>query len=95
MVLKRGKHAVPGKMNDLLRPIVGTSIVGAAAAVARYRYQAAIAAETETGDEEVLADSSGSKAAPVSPDATQPTDPKATDQGAETSVNGRVTSTGW
>ena len=69
--------------------------LGAAAAVARYRYQAAIAADSETGDEEVLADSSGSKPAPVNPDETQPTDPKAKDQGAETSVNGRVTSTGW
>jgi hypothetical protein len=69
--------------------------LGAAAAVARYRYQAAIAADSETGDEEVLADSSGSKASPGSPDETQPTDAQAKDQGAETSVNGRVTSTGW
>jgi hypothetical protein len=69
--------------------------LGAAAAVARYRYQAAIAADSETGDEEVLAGSSGSKAAPVNPDGTQPTDAQAKDQGAETSANGRVTSTGW
>ena len=69
--------------------------LGAGAAVARYRYQAAIAADSEMGDEEVLADSSGGKAAPVSPDGTQPTDAQAKDQGAETSVNGRVTSTGW
>ena len=78
--------------------LLGAAILaalGAAAAVARYRYQAAIAADSERADEEVLADSSGSKAAPVSPDGTQPTDGKAKDQDAETSVNGRVTTTGW
>jgi hypothetical protein len=69
--------------------------LGAAAAVARYRYQAVIAADREMGNGEVLADSSGSKAAPVSPDGTQSTDAQAQDQGAETSANGRVTSTGW
>ena len=78
--------------------LLGAAILaalGAAAAVARYRYRAAIAADSETADEEVLADSAGSKAAPVSPDGTQPTAEKAKDQDTETSVNGRVTATGW
>jgi hypothetical protein len=78
--------------------LLGAAILaalGAGAAVARYRYRTAIAADSETADEEVLADSSGSQAAPVSPDGTQPKDPKQKDQGAETSVNGRVTTTGW
>jgi hypothetical protein len=68
--------------------------VGAGAAVAVYRYRTAIAADSEPADEEVMADSSGSQAAPVSPDGTQPVDAKPTDQGPETSVNGRVTATG-
>jgi hypothetical protein len=78
--------------------VLGAAIlaaVGAGAAVARYRYRSAIAADSETGDEEVLADSSGSKAAPVSPDGPQPADAKGKDQDAETSANGRVTTTGW
>jgi trimeric autotransporter adhesin len=77
--------------------LLGAAILaalGAGAAVARYRYRTAIAADSETADEEVLADSSGSQAAPVSPDGTRPKEPKQTDQGAETSVNGRVTATG-
>lgn len=51
--------------------LLGASIlaaVGAGAAVARYRYRAAIAADSETADEEVMADSSGSQAAPVPAD---------------------------
>ena len=78
--------------------VLGAAIVaalGAGAAVARYRYRTAIAADSETADEEVMADSSGSQAAPVSADGTQPADAKPKDQDAETSVNGRVTATGW
>jgi len=48
--------------------VLGASILaalGAAAAAARYRYRSAIAADSETADEEVMADSSGSQAAPV------------------------------
>ena len=78
--------------------LLGAAILaalGAGAAVARYRYRTAIAADSETADEEVLADSSGSQAAPVSPDGTRPKDAKQKDQDAETSVNGRVTATGW
>jgi hypothetical protein len=68
--------------------------VGAGAAVARYRYRTAIAADSETADEEVMADSSGSQAAPASPEGTKPADAKSKDQGAETSANGRVTTSG-
>src|SRR6202034_2010872 len=54
--------------------------LGAAAAVPRYRYRTAIAADSETADEEVMADSTGSQAAPVSPDVTAaaPVSPAAT-----------------
>jgi hypothetical protein len=86
------------KRSMLTWSMLGAAILaalGAAAAVARYRYRAAIAADSETADDEVLADSSGSKAASVNPDGTQPTGAKANDQGAETSANGRVTTTGW
>jgi hypothetical protein len=69
--------------------------LGAAAAVARYRYRAAIAADSEVADEEVLADSSGSQAAPVTPDGAKSAAAKPGNQDAETSVNGRVTATGW
>ena len=69
--------------------------LGAAAAAARYRYRAAIEADSEAADEEVLADSAGSQAAPNSPDGTQPIAEKPTGQDAETSVNGQVTASGW
>ncbi|HXT89520.1 MAG TPA: hypothetical protein VN714_09710 [Trebonia sp.] len=73
--------------------------VGAAAAVVRYRYRAAIEADSEPADEEVLGDSTGSQAAAESPDAANtkaamPTDPKRAPKD-ETSVNGRVTASGW
>lgn len=69
--------------------------LGAAAAVARYRYQTAIAADSETADEEVMADSAGSQAAPVSAEDKKPADAKSKDEGAETSANGRVATSGW
>jgi hypothetical protein len=62
--------------------------LGAAAAVLRHRYRAAIAADSEAAEEEALADSSGTKAAPSA--AAKPTD-----QGTDTSVNGRVAASGW
>jgi hypothetical protein len=68
--------------------------LGAAAALVRYRFRAAIAADSETADEEVLSDSTGSQAAPVTPDTTGPADASATDPGTDTSVNGRVKATG-
>ena len=78
--------------------VLGAAVLaalGAAAAAARYRYRAAIAADSEAADdEEVLGDSAGSKAAPVTPDGTG-SGAKSKDGGSETSANGRVTSTGW
>lgn len=68
--------------------------VGAAAALVRFRFRAAIAADSETADEEVLGDSTGSQAAPVSPDAAGKT--AAADPNADSSANGRVkASGGW
>jgi hypothetical protein len=65
--------------------------LGAAAAAVRYRYQTAIAADSEKADEEeVLADSAGSQPAPD----TRPATPTSKDEGTETPVNGRVTTTG-
>jgi hypothetical protein len=78
--------------------LLGAAILaalGAAAAAARYRYRAAIAADSETADEEVLADSAGSQAAPNSADGTRPMADKPKGQDAETSVNGQVTTSGW
>jgi hypothetical protein len=83
------------KKTVLAWSVLGAAIaaaVGAGAAVVRYRYRAAIAADSETADEEVLADSSGSQAAPASPDAATAAGEKPTDSGTDTSVNGRVTS---
>jgi hypothetical protein len=78
--------------------LLGAAILaalGAAAAAARYRYRAAIAADSETADEEVLADSADSQAAPNTPDGTRPKADKPKGQDAETSVNGQVTTSGW
>jgi trimeric autotransporter adhesin len=69
--------------------------LGAAAVLIRYRYRAAIAADSETADEEVLGDSTGSQPAPVTPDQDRSTASTPTDQSADTSVNGRVTPSGW
>jgi hypothetical protein len=71
--------------------------LGAAAAMARYRYREAIAADTEPADEEVLGDSTGSRAAAesqggASPKGAMPQDPKKAPKD-ETSANGRVTTT--
>jgi trimeric autotransporter adhesin len=77
--------------------VLGATILaalGAGAALARRRYRAAIAADSEATDEEVLADSSDSQAAADSPDGTPSAAAKPKDQGTETSVNGRVTATG-
>jgi hypothetical protein len=77
--------------------VLGAAILaalGAGAALARRRYRAAIAADSEATDEEVLSDSSGSQAVPDSPDGTPSAAAEPKDQGTETSVNGRVTATG-
>jgi len=82
------------KRSMLTWSVLGGSIlaaVGAAAALVRYRYRAAIAADSETADEEVIADSSGRRPEPTSPDGERPTVGKPADQGSETSANGRVT----
>jgi len=78
--------------------VLGASVLaalGASAAVARYRYRTAIAADSETADEEVMADSAGSQAAPVPGEEIKPGDAKQKDQGSETSANGRVSANGW
>ncbi len=78
--------------------LLGAAILaalGAAAAAARYRYRAAIAADSETADEEVLGDSTGSQSAPNTPDGSRPRAEKPKDQDAEKSVNGQVTTSGW
>jgi hypothetical protein len=85
------------KSSMLTWSLLGAAILaalGATAAAVRYRYRAAIAADSETADEEVLSDSSGSQAAPASANANPPEAGKPKDPGAESSVNGRVTATG-
>jgi hypothetical protein len=82
----------------LIWSVLGAAILaalGAAAAMARYRYRAEIAAESEDADEEILPDSAGSQTAPASPDGTRPASEKHKDQDTETSVNGQVTASGW
>jgi trimeric autotransporter adhesin len=92
---------------SLLGAAVATAL-GAAAAMVRYRDRTAIEADSEIADEEVLGDSTGSQAAPLStddgarPTAPSPRDPRdpskepnKTDPTTETSVNGRVASSGW
>jgi hypothetical protein len=81
--------------------------LGAAAVLVRYRYRTAIAADSEMADEEVLGDSTGSQAAPLSADGSRPTapsprdprdpsqEPSKKDPTTETPVNGRVASSGW
>jgi len=88
----RPADTTSSKRSMLTWSVLGASILaalGAAAALARYRYRAAIAADSETADEEVPADSSGSQPAPTSPDGAQSKAGKPADQGSE-SVNGRV-----
>ena len=78
--------------------VLGASVLaalGAGVAVARYRYRTAIAADSETADEEVMADSAGSQAAPAPADEIKPKGEQQKDQGAETSVNGRAPASGW
>ncbi|MCW2897172.1 MAG: hypothetical protein JWO75_6661 [Actinomycetia bacterium] len=71
--------------------LLGAAILaalGAAAAAARYRYRAAIAADSEVADEEMPADSAGN------PDGSRGASEKAQEQDTETSVNGQVTASG-
>src|SRR5487761_552538 len=57
-------------------------------AAARYRYRAAIAADSEVADEEMPADPAGSL------DGNRPASEKAREQDTEASVNGQVTASG-
>ena len=94
----RPPEPASSKRSMLTWSVLGASVLaalGAAAAVARYRYRTAIAADSETADEEVMADSAGSQAAPVPADEIKPKDAKQKDQGSETSANGRVSTSGW
>jgi hypothetical protein len=78
--------------------ILGAAVlaaVGAAGAVVRYRYRTAIAADSETADEEVPADPAGNQKMPSTPDGNQNASGNAKDKDAETSVNGQVTASGW
>jgi hypothetical protein len=71
--------------------LLGAAILaalGAAAAAARYRYRAAIAADSEVADEEMPADPAGN------PDGNRRASEKAQEQDSETSVNGQVTASG-
>jgi hypothetical protein len=82
----------------LIWSVLGAAVLaalGAAAAMARYRYRAEIAAESEDADEEVLPDPAGGQAAPASPDGTRPASEKPKGQDTETPANGRVTASGW
>ncbi|HET9080427.1 MAG TPA: hypothetical protein VFO01_07905 [Trebonia sp.] len=88
----------PKRSSVLTWSVLGAAIaaaVGAAAVIARYRYRAAIAADSETADEEeVLGDSTGSQPAPPAPDEPRSATP-AKDPGTDTPANGRVASSGW
>jgi hypothetical protein len=82
------------KRSMLTWSVLGASILaaaGAAAVLVRYRYRAAIAADSETADEEVIADSSASPPTPTSPDGARSKVGKPADQSSEKSANGRVT----
>jgi hypothetical protein len=63
--------------------------LGAAAVLVRYRYRAAIAADSEIADAEAMGKSSST----ASPDGARSEAQK--DPNTDTSVNGRVTSSGW
>lgn len=87
----------PKRSSVLTWSILGAAILaalGAAAAMVRYRYRSAIAADSEGAADEAFEDSTGSQTAPGNPDETR-SGITAEDQGSETSVNGRVTSSGW
>jgi hypothetical protein len=86
------------RSSTLTWSLLGAAVLaalGATAALVRYRYRAAIAADCEAEDVEIVVESPDSQAAPASPDGAQPPAARPTDQGTETSVNGRVTSSGW
>lgn len=80
----------------LIWSVLGAAIlaaVGAAAAMVRWRYREAIAADSEMADEDGLADSTGSQPASQTTEGTAPGTP-APSAGSETSADGRVRTTG-
>jgi len=88
----------PKRSSILTWSLLGAAVLaafGAAAAVARFRYRAAMAADTElVAEEETLAEKAD-QSTPGSPDATKPRSEKPKDQDTETSVNGQVTASRW
>jgi hypothetical protein len=78
--------------------ILGAAVLaalGAAGAVVRYRYRAAIASDSEAADEEMPTDSAGNQTMPQNPDGKRPAADNAKETDNETSVNGQVTASGW
>ena len=61
--------------------------LGAAAALFRYRFGAAIEADSEAADEEAAADSADGRPGPVPLDTAR--------EGTDSSANGRVKASGW
>lgn len=77
------------KRSALTWSLLGAAVaagLGAAAVLVRYRYRAAIAADSEIADEEAAK----GRPSTADPDGTAKKDPN-----ADTSVNGRVTTSGW
>jgi hypothetical protein len=86
------------KSSILTWSLLGAAVLaglGAAAVLVRYRYQTAIAADSEPAEEEVTTDSTDSQTAPVSPEGTRSPATTPMDKSTDTPVNGRVTATGW
>lgn len=85
----------PKRSSMLTWSLLGAAILaalGAAAAVARFRYRAAMAADTElVVEEEIIVE----EADQPTPDGTKPTTEKPKEQDTETSVNGHVAASGW
>jgi hypothetical protein len=78
------------KRSALTWSLLGAAVaagLGAAAVLVRYRYRAAIATDSEIADEEAM----GRPSSTVGPDGVR----SAQDPNADTSVNGRVTASGW
>lgn len=89
--------ALPKRSSILTWSLLGAAVLaalGAAAAVARFRYRSAIAADTEVVQEETIVEAAD-QATQGSPDGTKPVTEESKDQDTETSVNGQVAASGW